>query len=93
VVLNAVVTVSPTASSLGSLRPCTLEVALGARVLAGLERSGLVGDTVDRAWVGGTVIAATQVWLIAHIASATRARMPLYDLPESPSDGQEASAR
>jgi hypothetical protein len=39
------------------------------------------------------VIAATLVWLVAHVASATRARMPLYDLPEDPSDEQEAGAR
>jgi ATP synthase protein I len=93
VVVNAVASVSPTASLLVALLTYTLEVALVALVLTGLDRSGLVGDTVDRAWVGGTVIAATLVWLVAHIASATRARMPLYDLPEGPTDGQEASAR
>jgi ATP synthase protein I len=93
VVVNAVASVSPAASLLVALLTYTLEVALVALVLTGLDRSGLVGDTVDRTWVGGTVIAATLVWLGAHVASATRARMPLYDLPETPSDEQEAAAR
>jgi len=39
------------------------------------------------------VIAATLVWLVAHIVSATRARMPLYDLPENAHTGPEAGAR
>lgn len=97
VVVNAVATVSPAASLLVALLTYTLEVALVALTLTALERSGLVGDTVDRAWLGGAVIAATLVWLVAHIVSATRARMPLYDLPEAASDGpsdrREASAR
>ena len=97
VIVNAVATVSPAASLLVALLTYTLEVALVALTLTALDRSGLVGDTVDRAWAGGAVIAATLVWLVAHIVSATRARMPLYDLPETPSDGpsdrREATAR
>jgi ATP synthase protein I len=93
VVVNAVAAVSPAASLVVALLTYTLEVALVALVLTGLERSGLLGDTVDRAWTGGAVIAATLVWLVAHIVSATRARMPVYDLPETAHNGPEASAR
>lgn len=93
VVVNAVASVSPTASLLIALLTYTLEVVLVGLVFAALEGSGLLEHTIDRTWAGGTVVAATLVWLVAQIFSATRSRQPLYDLPEQPSDGPEASAR
>lgn len=93
VVVNAVATVSPSASLLVALLTYTLEVVLVGLVFAALENSGALDGSVDRAWAGGAVIAATLVWLVSHIISATRSRQPLYDLPQRPSDGREASAR
>ncbi len=93
VVVNAVASVSPTASLLVALLTYTLQVVLVGLVFAALNGSGLLDSTVDRTWAGAAVIAATLVWLVAQIVSATRSRQPLYDLPEHPSDGQEASAR
>jgi ATP synthase protein I len=93
VVVNAVASVSPTASLLIALLTYTLQVVLVGLVFAALNGSGLLDSTVDRTWAGAAVIAATLVWLVAQIVSATRSRQPLYDLPEHPSDGQEASAR
>jgi ATP synthase protein I len=92
-VVNAVATVSPVASLMVAMLTYTLEVVLVALVFTGLDRSGVLDGAVDRTWAGGAVIAATLGWLVSHIVSATRSRLPLYDLPETASDGQEASAR
>lgn len=93
VVVNAVASVSPAASLLVALLTYTLQVVLVGLVFAALNGSGLLDSTVDRTWAGGTVVAATLVWLVAQIFSATRSRQPLYDLPERPSEGPEANAR
>lgn len=97
VVVNAVATVSPVASLLVAMLTYTLEVVLVALVFAALDGSGALDGAVDRTWAGVAVIAATLGWLVSHIISATRSRMPLYDLPDRPSqassDGWEASAR
>jgi ATP synthase protein I len=84
-VVNAVASVSPTASLLVALLTYTLEVvALGA-VFVALRRSGALAETVDPGWVGGVVIAATLVWLVAQTIAEVRSRQPIYD--------EEASAR
>ena len=79
-------------SLLVALLTYVLQVVLVAVVFAALDGSGALDSTVDRAWAGGAVIVATLVWLASHIISVTRSRQPLYDLPERPRDGQEASA-
>lgn len=84
-VVNAVASVSPTASLLVALLTYALEVvALGA-VFVALRRSGALAGAVDRGWLGGVVIAATLVWLVSQIFAETRSRHPIYD--------EEASAR
>ena len=93
VVVNAVATVSPSASMLVALLTYTLQVVLVGVVFAALDGSGALDGTVDRTWAGAAVVVATLVWLVSHIISATRSRQPLYDLPERPSDGREGSAR
>ncbi len=90
--VNAVASISPAMSLLVALMTYVLQVVLVAVVFAALDRSGALDGTVDRAWAGGAVIVGTLVWLASHIISVTRSRQPLYDLPERPRDGQEASA-
>jgi hypothetical protein len=93
VVVNAVAAISPVASLMVAMLTYTLEVVLVALVFTALDRSGALDGADDRTWAGVAVIVATLGWLVFHIVSATRSRMPLYDLPEGPSGGQEASAR
>jgi ATP synthase protein I len=93
VVVNAVATVSPAASLLVALLTYTLQVVLVGLVFAVLSGSDGREGAVDTDWVGGSIIVATLVWLVAQIVSATRSRQLLYDLPASPSEGREASAR
>lgn len=97
ITVNAVAAVSPAASLLVALLTYVLQVVLVAVVLAALDRSGLLDEAVNRGWAAGAIITATVVWLGTHIISSTRSRIPLYDLPDRPSEqvsqDDEASAR
>jgi ATP synthase protein I len=48
-------------------------------VFAGLSRSGLLDDTLDRAWLAGVVIAGTFGWLLTQVVLTTRLRIPAYE--------------
>ncbi len=91
--VNAVAAVSPSASLLVALLTYVLQVVMVAVVLTALDRSGLLDEAVNRGWAAGSIIAATVVWLGTHIISSVRSRIPLYDLPERVSEGDEAGAR
>jgi ATP synthase protein I len=82
--VNAVAALMPTASLLVAVMTYTLQVVLMAMAFIVLSGSGALDDTIDRAWLGGTVIAGTMVWLVVQIALATTSRIPIYDiaLPE-----------
>ena len=84
-VVNAVASVSPTASLVVALLTYTLEVVAVGAVSVGLSRSGALDRAVDGDWVGVVVIATTLVWLVAQTVSALRSRQPIYD--------EEVSAR
>jgi ATP synthase protein I len=94
--VDAVATISPAASLLVALLTYTLQVVALGMVFLVLRASGTLDTTIDAGWLGGSVIAATLVWLVAQIVAATRSRQPLYDLPDRPSPGSahgaEASA-
>jgi ATP synthase protein I len=92
-VVNAVAGVSPAASLVVALLTYVLQVLLVGLVLVGLERAGALDGAVDRRWAAGSLIAATLVWLVTHIITLTRSRIPLYALPERGSEGDEAGAR
>lgn len=82
--VNAVATILPSAALLVALLTYTLQVLAMGLAFASLSRSGLLDQTVDRTWLGGTVIAGTLMWTMAQVVLATRARIPVYDLPEEP---------
>jgi hypothetical protein len=80
----------------------TLQVVLVGAVFVGLRRSGLLEQTIDPRWLGGTVIAATLTWLTVQVVASMRTRIPVYEfgvsnrLPEAVagrSGGQEADER
>ncbi len=102
VVLDAVAALAPAASLLVALLTYTLQVVLVGAVFVGLRRSGLLEETIDPRWLGGTVIAATLTWLTAQVVASLRTRIPVYELGVSnrlseplagPSEGQEADER
>lgn len=78
--VNAVAAVMPTASLLVAVMTYTLQVVVMALAFAILSGSGALDETIDRAWLGGTVIAGTMVWLVVQIVQATSRRIPIYDV-------------
>ncbi|MCW2835094.1 MAG: putative synthase protein [Nocardioides sp.] len=81
--LNMVASIMPSATVLVALVTYALQLVVMAAVVLALVRSGLLEETLDRRWLGGGVAMATAAWMIAQIVSATKARIPLYDLPEA----------
>ena len=89
VVLIWVTRVSPSASLLVGLLTYTLQVVVLALAFVGLQASGLLESSIDPAWLGGTVIAGTFVWLAIQVTLTLRTRQLYYDLPssQSPTEG------
>jgi hypothetical protein len=81
-VVNTVAALMPTAALLVALLTYTLQVVAMGLVFVALSGSGLLGDTLDREWLAGTVIAGTLVWVVCQIVLTMRARIAIYDLPE-----------
>ena len=82
-VLNTVASVMPGATVLVALVTYALQLVVMAAVVLQLVRSGMMADTLDRRWFGGGVAVTTLAWMVAQIVAATRARIPVYDLPEA----------
>jgi ATP synthase protein I len=82
--VHLVATVMPAAALLVALLTYALQVAVMAMVFVALSRSGLLDGTVDRAWLSGTVIAGTAVWLVVQVVLATTRRIPVYELADRP---------
>jgi ATP synthase protein I len=82
-VLDVVAALAPAASLLVALLTYTLKVVLIGLVFVALNRSGLLEDSVDARWLGGTVIAGTLTWLAAQVVASTRVRIPVYELGDS----------
>lgn len=80
--VNAVAALLPAASLLVALLTYTLQVVAMALAFVALSGSGLLDETIDRAWLGGTVIAGTLGWMVVQVVLSTSRRIPIYDLPE-----------
>ena len=82
-VLNTIASVMPGATVLVALVTYTLQMVVLAAVTLQLVRSEMLEDTLDRRWFGGAIALATAVWAITQIVAHTKARIPVYDLPEA----------
>lgn len=76
-----VAAVLPQASLMFALLTYALEVVALAAVFVGLRGLEAFETDAARLWLGGSVIAVTLTWTAAHLAFATRRRIPAYDLP------------
>jgi len=70
--VNLVASWAPQVSMVVALMTYTLQVLLLAVALVAVARSGLVPDTLDARWLGGTVMVATVVWMGALLVGALR---------------------
>lgn len=82
VTVNAVAALLPAASLLVAMLTYTLQVVAMALAFVALSGSGLLEESVDRTWLGGTVIAGTLLWTVVQIVLSTSRRIPIYELPE-----------
>ncbi len=69
-ITHAVAALSPALSLLVALMTYALQLVLLVVALLALERSGLLATTLDRGWVGGTIIVGTLVWSSALVRVA-----------------------
>lgn len=82
-VVNTVAALMPTAALLVAMLTYILQVVAMGLLFAALSRSGLLGETLDREWLAGAVIAGTLVWIGSQIVLTMRTRIAIYDLPEA----------
>jgi len=82
-VLNTVASIMPSATVLVALVTYALQLVVLAAVALSLIRNGVLDETLDRRWFGGGVALTTAAWMVAQIVAATKARIPVYDIPEA----------
>jgi hypothetical protein len=80
--VDAVARLLPAASLLFAMVTYTFQVLLMALAFVVVNRSGLLDDELDRAWLGGAIIAGAFVWMGVQIRVATTARIPAFQTTE-----------
>lgn len=80
--VSVIARLMPAASLLFALLTYTLQLVALLAVFVALERSGSLGETLDREWLGGTLIVGTIGWMVVQLTVATRARIPAFDVPD-----------
>lgn len=91
-VTHAVASISPALSLLVALLTYALQLVVLVLVLTGLERSDALGATLDRRWIGGTIIVGTLVWSTALVRLDVlyhRSTEPRESSPTPPEGGRE----
>ena len=78
VAVDLVAGLLPNASLMVAMLTYTLQVVALALIFVALSGSGLLDDTIDGRWLGGTVIVGTFAWLVVQIVAD--------DAPEVPAD-------
>jgi ATP synthase protein I len=94
-VTHATAALTPALSLLVALLTYLLQLVLLVVVLTATERSGLVPSTLDRGWLGGTIIVGALVWSVALIRAATRRTALYHDqvAPRHSTDPDEVTGR
>ncbi len=81
-IVDLVAGLMPAASLMVALLTYTLQVALLALLLAVLNRSSGVEETLDPEWFAAGVIVVALVWTVCLVVHQMRSRIPVYDLPD-----------
>ena len=84
--VNVVSGLMPEAALMIALLTYFLQVLVVLVVLAALADSAVLEEELDRGWVAGSVIGGTLLWMAGQVAVTTRARIPMFDLPDRPAD-------
>lgn len=81
--VSLVARVMPSASLMVALLTYVLQLLVLAVVIVGLDRADLDAGTFSRAWFAAGVIVVTLLWMVGQLVTATRQRIPAFDLPDS----------
>jgi ATP synthase protein I len=86
-IVSTVARLVPSASLLVALMTYALQLLVLALVVAAIGRAGIGPDTLRPSWFAAGVIAVTLLWLTGQVLTATRQRIPAYELPAEPGEG------
>jgi len=89
VTMQVVAALAPALSLLVALLTYTVQVAVLGVVFLALHRSGALEESVDRQWLGTTVILGTLAWTALLVRSATSQRIPHYHTPDDLAKSRE----
>lgn len=81
VVVDLVAGATPSLSLLVAMLTYTLQIVVLGVLLVALRRADDLARTLEPAWFAGGVIAVALAWTACLVVHATRARVPVYDLP------------
>lgn len=96
--VDLVAGIMPAFSLVVALLTYTLQVVALAALLVVLRGADDIEQTLTPAWFAGGVITVAMAWTVCLLVHATRARIPVYDLPSAASSapvsaGPERSER
>lgn len=77
--LNVVSRVMPAASLALAMLTYLFQMALTLVILLGISRSGALETSLDRRWLGLTLIIGVIAWMVGHVVAAQRARIPAFE--------------
>ena len=80
--VNAVSELMPSAALIVAVLTYTLQVVALGLVFVALGDSGLLGDSLDRDWLGAAVIVGTLAWTTAQVVLTMRRSIPLDEVSE-----------
>lgn len=79
-VVGTVARLMPTASLLVALMTYALQLLVLALCITAIDRAGVGAETLSRGWFAAGVIAVALLWMVGQLLTATRQRIPVYDL-------------
>lgn len=82
-VVTIVADLMPAASLMVAILTYTLQMALLGLLLLPLSTTDWADAHLDETWLAAAVIAGALVWTVCQVLLATRARIPVYDLPDA----------
>lgn len=86
-IVSTVARLVPSASLLVALMTYALQLLVLALVVAAIGRADVGPDALRPSWFAAGVIAVTLLWLAGQVLSATRQRIPVYELPAEAGEG------
>ncbi len=86
--VDAVARLMPVASLLVAMLTYTMQVLLMLVVFVGLNQAGVLDDSVDREWLGGSIIIGVLAWTFAQLIASAKVRIPAFETPGEHSVGE-----